>query len=87
MLAPGIVRAYSFRFKIDVSFKVLKHLMGAFFYHFWDGAWPRIGKRTVSNLSEITDSRRKRLIQQAADAIEAFANFGCIATGILKSSL
>ena len=82
--APDIVRAYSFRFKIEVSFKVLKHLMGAFYYRFWTSAWPRIGKRTVNDLSEVTDSRRQRLIQEAADAIEAFANFGCIATGILQ---
>ena len=82
--APDIVLAYSLRFKIEVSFKVLKHLMGAFYYRFWTHAWPRIGKRTVSDLSEITDSRRKRLIQKAADAIEAFINFGCIATGILQ---
>jgi hypothetical protein len=82
--ASDILRAYSFRFKIEVSFKVLKHLMGAFYYRFWTTAWPRIGKRTVSDLSEITDSRRQRLIQEAADAIEAFANFGCIATGILQ---
>jgi hypothetical protein len=82
--APQIVRAYSYRFKIEVSFKVLKHLMGAFYYRFWTSAWPRIGKHTVSNLSDITDSRCKRLIQQTADAIEAFANFACIATGILQ---
>jgi hypothetical protein len=82
--ALDIVQAYSFRFKVEVSFKVLKHLMGAFYYRFWTSAWPRIGKQTVSDLSKITDSRRKRLIQQTADAIEAFANFGCIATGILQ---
>jgi len=82
--APDIIRAYSYRFKIEVSFKVLKHLMGAFFYRFWTGAWPRIGKRTVSDLSEISDSRRQRLIRQTTNAIEAFANFGCIATGILQ---
>ena len=82
--APDIVRAYSLRFKIEVSFKVLKHLMGAFYYRFWTSAWPRIGNRTISDLSKVTDSRRKSLIQQAVDAIEAFANFGCIATGILQ---
>jgi uncharacterized membrane protein len=82
--APDILRAYSLRFKIEVSFKVLKHLMGTFFYRFWTSAWPRIGKRTVNDLSEVTDSRRQRLIQEAADAIEAFVNFGCIATGILQ---
>jgi hypothetical protein len=82
--APDIIRAYSYRFKIEVSFKVLKHLMGAFFYRFWTSAWPRIGKRTATDLSEISDSRRKRLIRQTTNAIEAFANFGCIATGILQ---
>ena len=82
--APDIIRAYSYRFKIEVSFKVLKHLMGVFFYRLWTSAWPRIGKRTASDLSEISDLRRKRLIRQTTDAIEAFANFGCIATGILQ---
>ncbi len=82
--APDIIRAYSYRLKIEVSFKVLKHLMGAFFYRFWTSAWPSIGKRTASDLSEISDSRRQRLIRQTTDAIEAFANFGCIATGILQ---
>lgn len=82
--ALDIIRAYSYRFKIEVSFKMLKHLMGAFFYRFWTSAWPRIGKKTVSDLSQITDPRRQRLIRQTTNAIEAFANFGCIATGILQ---
>jgi hypothetical protein len=82
--APDIIRAYSYRFKIEVSFKMLKHLMGVFFYRFWTSGWPRIGKRTVSDLSQIKDARRQNLIGQTTDAIEAFANFGCIATGILQ---
>jgi len=84
LLASDIIRAYSYRFKIEVSFKVLKHLMGAFFYRFWTSAWPRIGKRNVSDLSSVDDQRSRRLIRQTADAIEAFMNFGCIATGILQ---
>jgi hypothetical protein len=63
---------------------MLKQMMGAFFYRFWTSAWPRIGKRTTSDLSTVTDSRRQRLIRQTTNAIEAFANFGCIATGILQ---
>lgn len=82
--APDIIRAYSYRFKIEVSFKMIKQMMGAFFYRFWTGAWPRIGKKTTSDLSSVTDARRQRLIQETTDAIEAFANFGCIATGILQ---
>jgi len=82
--APDIIRAYSYRFKIEVSFKVLKHLVGVFFYRFWTSAWPRIGKRNVSDLSAAGDPRSRRLIRQTTNAIEAFVNFGCIATGILQ---
>jgi hypothetical protein len=82
--APDIIRAYSYRFKIEVSFKMLKQMMGAFFYRFWTSAWPRIGKATKCDLSTVTDAHRKKLIQQTTDAIEAFANIGCIATGILQ---
>ena len=82
--APDIIRAYSYRFKIEVSFKVLKHLMGAFFYRFWTSAWPRIGNQTACDISNINGVRKKKLICQVSDAIEAFANFGCIATGILQ---
>ena len=82
--APDIILAYSYRFKIEVSFKMLKHLMGVFFYRFWTSAWPRIGKATASDLSTVKAPEIKRLIQQATNAIEAFANFGCIATGLLQ---
>jgi len=82
--APDIIRAYSYRFKIEVSFKMLKHLMGVFFYRFWTSAWPSIGKATASDLSVVNDPRMKSLIRQTTNAIEAFANFGCIATGVLQ---
>jgi len=78
-----IIRAYSYRFKIEVNFKVLKHLMGAFFYHFWTSVWPKIGKRNKSDLSSI-DTRSEKLIAQTTCAIEGFVNLGCIATGILQ---
>ena len=84
LLPYDIIRAYSYRFKIEVSFKVLKHLMGAFFYRFWTSAWPRIGTYNESDLSSKHDPRARRLIRETANAIEAFMNFGCIATGILQ---
>ncbi|MBN1472112.1 MAG: hypothetical protein JW925_10060 [Syntrophaceae bacterium] len=83
LLPQDIIKAYSYRFKIEVSFKVLKHLMGVFFYHFWTSVWPKIGKRVESDLSSVcADS--ERLIAQTTNAIEGFVNFGCIATGILQ---
>jgi len=84
-LSPqNIIQAYSYRFKIEVSFKVLKHLMGVFFYHFWTRIWPDIGKQNESDLSSLDNPRSEKLIAQAANAIEGFVNFGCIATGILQ---
>ena len=59
--ATDIIRAYSYRFKIEVSFKVLKHLIGVFFYRFWTSAWPRIGKRTQSDLSAAESVCAQRL--------------------------
>ncbi len=82
--ALDIIRCYSYRFKIELNFKVLKHVIGVFYYHFWSTMWPRIGKNTVNDISSIKDLRSKRLIRQTMDAIEAFMNFGCIATGILQ---
>jgi uncharacterized membrane protein len=72
-----IIRAYSYRFKIEITFKVMKHLMGAFSYHFWTRVWSKTPKNPVRD-------NEKRLIARTADAIEAFVNFGCIATGILQ---
>jgi len=59
--ALDIIRAYSYRFKIEVSFKALKHLMGAFFYRFWTSAWPRIGKQTACDISNINGVRTKNV--------------------------
>jgi hypothetical protein len=84
-LSPeDIIKAYSYRFKIEVNFKVLKHLMGSFFYHFWTKVWPDIGKLNEADLSSCSDPRSERLITQTMNAIESFVNFGCIATGILQ---
>jgi len=82
--AQDMILTYSYRFKIEVSFKVIKHLIGTFCYRFWTHAWPGIGKANGSDLSKVHDRRKKRLIAETTNAIEAFVNFGCIATGILQ---
>jgi hypothetical protein len=85
-LSPSdIIKAYSYRFKIEVNFKVLKHLIGAFSYHFWTRVWPDIAKQNESDLSSLENPRSEELIAQTTNAIEGFVNFGCIATGILQS--
>tara|TARA_B100001964_G_C14200360_1_gene585450 strand:- start:30 stop:1388 length:1359 start_codon:yes stop_codon:yes gene_type:complete len=84
-LSPeDIITAYSYRFKIEVNFKVVKHVIGAFFSHFWTSAWPETGSANQSDLSSCKSSREKRLITDTMNAIEGFVNFGCIAAGILQ---
>ena len=63
---------------------MLKRMIGAFYYHFWTMAWPKIGKLNEVDLSSLKDPRSNRLITEAIGAIEGFVNFGCIATGILQ---
>ncbi len=84
-LSPeNIIRAYGYRFKIEVTFKVLKHLIGAFSYHFWTYEWSKKKYCDPSDMLQYADTYTKMLIRQALDAIEGFVNFGCIATGILQ---
>ena len=79
-----IITAYSYRFKIEVSFKNLKQLLGSFSYHFWSTVTPKLNKKTAVDLSCITNESHKQLIAKTANAIEAFVNFGGIALGILQ---
>ncbi|MCP4757513.1 MAG: hypothetical protein GY866_42180 [Proteobacteria bacterium] len=78
------ITAYGYRFKIEVTFKVSKHLMGAFSYHFWTGIWPKIGKENESDISDCSGSHPHTLIEETMNAIEGFVNFGCFAVSILQ---
>lgn len=85
-LSPGeIVELYGSRFKIEVTFKTLKHLIGGFAYHFWTGAWNDLEGRSLS-LEHLKDmpAHAQRLIADAMNAIEAFVNIALIATGMLQ---
>lgn len=78
-----IILAYSYRFKIEVIFKYLKHVLGSFCYHFWTLAMPRVSKKGKVDLNNVGEAQQRR-IAKTVDAIEAFVNFGCIALGILQ---
>ena len=56
----GEILAYSYRFKIEVSFKALKQNLRGFFYHFWTTAIPRLSRfKTDNDLSTVTVERDK----------------------------
>lgn len=54
-----MIQAYSYRFKIEVSFKVMKHLLRSFFYQFRAKALPKLERKDKTNPSNLhRDSRR-----------------------------
>lgn len=85
MSPEEIVELYACRFKIEVTFKMIKHIIGGLYYHFWTTAWPEnVAKAlTVADL-EHTNDRSKKLIAGAMNAIEGFVNMALIATGLLQ---
>lgn len=78
-----IILSYSYRFKIEVSFKMLKLIMGGFCYHFWTKALPKLSRhKTKTDLSCIKEQNLKDRILATTRAIEVFAFLSCIAMGI-----
>jgi len=85
MAPEEIIGIYACRFKIEVTFKMLKHVIGGLCYHFWTRAWKGLGDSALSleDLHQLA-SRSKRLIAETMDAIEAFVNIAAISTGLLQ---
>jgi hypothetical protein len=79
-----IVVAYSYRFKIEVSFKMLKHVVGGFCYHFWTAAMPKLSRfKTCIDISKVTGEKDREKIVSTMRAVEVFSFISCIAMGIL----
>jgi len=85
MAPEEIIELYASRFKIEVTFKMFKHVVGGLCYHFWTTVW-REPKGKSLNLEQLEsmDERSKRLIAGAMNAIESFVNIALIATGLLQ---
>ena len=85
MSPAEIITIYSKRFKIEVTFKTVKHIIGGFCYHFWTKSWPtNKGKSLTSDDLKDMTKDDKRLVTDAMNAIEAFVNFAMISTGLLQ---
>lgn len=85
MAPEEIVSLYAGRFKIEVTFKMFKHVIGGFCYHFWTKAW-QIPTGQSLRLEQLSDMPKaaQLLIANAMNAVEAFVNIAMIATGLLQ---
>ena len=89
-LSPlDIIVLYSYRFRIEYTFRELKQELGAFSYHFWTKALPRLNhfkkKSDPDPLSQVTDSHDQKRILQTIRATEMYALMASIAMGILQA--
>lgn len=87
LTAIEIIQMYSWRFKIEVQFKELKHTLGGFAYHFWSKQMPkliRFAPAKTNLLKDICDPHAKGLIISTLKAIEGYMQFACIALGMLQ---
>jgi len=83
-----IIEAYSYRFKIEVSFKSLKEVCFGFSYHFWTTYMPKLDKyikiNNIINIESITDEVVRGKILDTLTAIEKYVMCSCIALGLLQ---
>ena len=84
----SIIRLYSYRMRIECTFRELKQQIGAFCYHFWSKYMPKLSYYQKAGepgpLDWVKDERSQRLILKAIRATEMHMAQSCIAMGILQ---
>ena len=85
----SIIQLYSYRFRIECTFRELKQQIGAFCYHFWSKHMPKLNyyrkKEEPSPLECVEGEKSRKKILEAVRAIEMHMALSCIAMGILQS--
>lgn len=83
-----IIRLYSYRFKIECTFRELKQVIGAFSYQFWSKSMPKLNrfkkKDETDAIDKIEDKNVKERIISTLNAIEMYVMCSSIAIGLLQ---
>ena len=82
--AVDIIKSYELRFKIEVAFKSMIHVLSAFSYHFWMKAWPKTKARDKSVYLHRKTPEFRQQVYRKIEAYERFVNIAAIALGILQ---
>lgn len=79
-----VIEAYSWRFKIEVTFRTLIHLLGGFCYRFWLKTMPK-ASRWPKNLRLAEHSEEfQSQVSMKVEAFERFVTLNTIAIGLLQ---
>lgn len=86
--AEQIIRLYGYRFKIEVTFKMLKQLLNGLGHHFWSKNMPKLNrfakKGKPDPLEQVTDRKERERILGAFRATERYVMLNLIAGGLLQ---
>jgi hypothetical protein len=86
--AEQIMRLYGYRFKIEVSFRMLKQLLNALGHHFWSRYMPQLDrfakKGKPDPLEGVTGKNEREGILGAFRATERYVMLNLIAGGLLQ---
>ena len=86
--ALQIIQQYSYRFKIEIGFKELKHTLGAFAYHFWSKSMPKLNRFfkdiNTTAVEAVTEPSVKHKIVETLKAIEGYICIAIICMGLLQ---
>lgn len=79
-----VIEAYGWRFKIEVSFRTLVHLLGGFDYRFWLKSMTKISRWPKNLVLADFDQAFHAQVATKIEAFERFVNLNAIALGLLQ---
>ena len=79
-----IIKIYSLRFKIEVSFKQAMRILGAYSYHFWMMNMDRIKKCSGDQYLHRKTEKYREQVKRKLHAYHAHVQIGLIAQGVLQ---
>ena len=83
--ALEIVHLYSLRFKIELGFKVAKHVTGGVLYHFWMAAMDRLGRNPTTQHLHRRSEDYRNAVRRKLRAYHCFLQAGVIAQGLMTA--
>ena len=84
-MAPlDIIALYSYRYKIELSFKQAIHTIGSYGYHFWMKKMTRHSKKSGNQYLHRKPKFYREEVQRKLEAYHKFVQLGCIAQGLLQ---
>jgi len=84
-LAPiEAIRLYGLRFKIELSFKHALRVLGAYAYHFWLPAMPKISRGCGTQHLHRASDRYRAAVRRKLGAYHRHIQIGLIAQGLLQ---